>query len=137
MNRFETAKPQVDAALQALIDAWNRQDIEAYRACWAFGELPASIAGLREGFGSERICNLGHSVRFPSADVAVVHVRWERQRSNGDEIPKRGILTHILQRTPAGWVFVGAGNTDLSPVETSHAEYLASMGALWAAPYGR
>ncbi len=137
MNRSESAKPQVDAALAAMIDAWNRRDMEAYRACWAFGQLPASIAGLRQGFGSEPICNLGHSVRFPCADVAVVHVRWERQRTNANETPRRGILTHILQKTQAGWVFVGAGNTDLAPLETSHAEYLASIGALWAAPCGR
>lgn len=129
---------QIEALVAAMFATWNRGDLEAYANSWTEdGELVNVLGMHRHGraeilaeleflhatrFRGTQIFDLGHDVRFLTPEVAVVHVRWEMRGDAGQpghevhEGVRRGILTHIAQRTPEGWRLVASQNTDVQPI---------------------
>jgi uncharacterized protein (TIGR02246 family) len=121
--------------------------VERFAAAWSAGDAPAigalfaddadfvNVVGLwwrrradieqAHAYGFERIFAgstmrlLETRVRRMSADVAVVHGRWELAGQRGPEGSpggrRRGVLVLVARRTPAGWEAVTAQNTDRLP----------------------
>ena len=129
---------QIESLLAAMIADWNRGDAQAYADYWSQdGELINVLGMHRQGraeilaelkflhatrFRGTQLQDLGHSIRFLPPDVAVVHVRWEMRGDAGQpghevrEGVRRGIMTHIVQRTGEGWQLVSSQNTDIQPI---------------------
>jgi hypothetical protein len=96
-------------------------------ACTTNGrdKLLAELRWLHsDRFRNTQIRDLGHSVRFLSPAVAVVHMRWEMQNDSGmpglptENGVRRSIFTNVAQRTREGWRFVASQNTDAVAMPT-------------------
>ena len=128
----------IESLLAAMEDRWNRHDPKAYSELWAEdahfvnvlgmrrhnrAELWAEISWLHSGrFARTHIRTLGHSERFLSPDLALVFQEWEMTGDPGQpEYPvkdgtRRGVFTHVAQRTGEGWLLLASQNTDRLPV---------------------
>ncbi|MBZ5575539.1 MAG: SgcJ/EcaC family oxidoreductase [Acidobacteriia bacterium] len=133
-----SAVEEIEAAIRAMAEAWNRHDTKAYVAAWAEDcsfvnvlgmhrkgrvELLAEIDWLHAGrFKNTQIHIERHSVRFLTPDVAVAVMWWHmtgdpgmpgHPTQNGE---RHGVFTHVIQRRPEGWRFVASQNTDKPPI---------------------
>ena len=83
-------------------------------------ELRFLHSGLLRG---TQIRELGHSVRWLSPEIAVVHMKWEMTK-----VPYRpgycetgvcrGVFTHVIQRTAASWQAIASQNTGVVDVSS-------------------
>jgi uncharacterized protein (TIGR02246 family) len=133
------AHVEIDAMLASLIDRWNRHDVPEYVSFWledgdfvnvigthhhGRDQLQAELEWLHGGrFRNTQIRDLGHSIRFLSPDLAIIHMHWHMDGDPGmpghpsDDGVRRGIFTHVAQRTSqGGWRFVASQNTDIVSV---------------------
>ena len=127
---------EIDAMLASLIDCWNRHDVPAYISFWredcdfvnvigthhhGRDKLQAELEWLHDGrFRNTQLRNIGHSIRFLSPDLAIIHMRWHMDGDPGmpghpsDDGIRRGIFTHVAQKNARGrWRFVASQNTDV------------------------
>ena len=133
-----TARKEIDATLADMVAAWNRGDVRGYVWFWSEeGELVNVLGMHRSGreeilaeleflhagrFRGTQIRDLGHSVRFLSDRIAIVHLPWEMSGDRGQpghEAPggiRRGIFTHVICRGPEGWRITASQNTDVVPI---------------------
>jgi uncharacterized protein (TIGR02246 family) len=117
---------------------WNRHDAQAYSELWVEdahfvnvlgmrrfnrAELFAEISFLHAGrFARTHIRTLNHSQRFLTPDLTIVFQEWEMTGDPGQpEHPvkdgtRRGVFTHVAQRTPQGWRLLASQNTDRLPI---------------------
>jgi uncharacterized protein (TIGR02246 family) len=124
--------------IAAMEQCWNRHDTKAYSELWAEdahfvnvlgmrrynrAELFAEISWLHSGrFAHTQIRTLHHSPRFLAPDLAIVFQEWEMTGDPGQpEYPvkggtRRGVFTHVAQRTPEGWRLLASQNTDRLPI---------------------
>jgi len=93
------AHAEIDAMLASLIDCWNRHDIPAYTSFWledcdfvnvigthhhGRDKLQAELEWLHGGrFKNTQIRDSGHSIRFQSPDLAIIHMRWHMDGDPG------------------------------------------------------
>jgi len=121
----------VEAVLAALVEAWNRHDMDALGNLFAEQADFVNVIGMRfkgrtaiatahrelhkDRFAHTEIrqlhCDLAHLTR----EIALAHVRWEM---TGDPLApadgvRRGVLTHVLLRKDGRWYFRATQNTDI------------------------
>jgi uncharacterized protein (TIGR02246 family) len=133
-----TAQQQIEAMLSVMFAAWNRGDVPGYAAFWEQDADLVNVLGMwRQGrseilaeldflhsnrFRGTQIRDLGHTIRFLTPEVAVVHVRWEMRGDLGQAGHeaqggiRRGIFTHTARRADQGWRIAASQNTDISPI---------------------
>ena len=134
----QAAAAGIEQLIAAMEQSWNRHDTKAYSELWAEdahfvnvlgmrrynrAELFAEISWLHSGrFAQTQIRTLNHSERFLTPDLAIVFHEWEMTGDPGQsEYPvkdgtRRGVLTHVSQRTAEGWRLLASQNTDRLPV---------------------
>jgi uncharacterized protein (TIGR02246 family) len=130
------AKPE-DVA-PALVDAWNRHDMDAFGALMAEDVEFVNVLGMwwrgrADTVGAHKQVHasifkdsvLGGrtaSVKYLRPDVALVQITWdmtghlELDRSGNPGKPRKGVLSLVLSREGAGWLIRGAHNTDTVPM---------------------
>jgi uncharacterized protein (TIGR02246 family) len=159
MDNMESARGEIESVLGGLIEAWNRHDVDTYCQYWVEDADFVNVIGMRHQ-GREKIQDelawlhagrfskttmriLGYSIRFLYADAAVVHVHWQLDGDPGmpghpsQNGTRRGVFTHVVQRTAAGWRFIASQNTDRLLVAEQRPASLTmpDVGAAWAAAY--
>ncbi len=124
--------------LAQLIECWNRHDVPAYTSFWIEdcdfvnvlgmhhrdrASLRAELEWLHGGrFRSSRLRDLGHSVRFLSSDLAIVHMNWQMDGDPGmpghpsDNGVRGGVFTHVAQNRAGDWKIIASQNTDAQPI---------------------
>jgi hypothetical protein len=65
---------------------------------------------------------LGHSIRFLTPEIAIVHLRWEMRGDPGQpghEVEggiRQGIFTPVAVKREEGWRLAASQNTDIKPI---------------------
>ena len=121
----------VEGTLEALIDTWNRHDMDAMEVLFAThadfvnvvgmhfkgrAEIAAAHRLLHDGrFARTRLKQLQASVNYITSEVALAHVRWEMtgDPAAGPNGTRRGTMSHVLIRKDGQWMFRSSHNTDI------------------------
>ena len=132
-----SASTLVDAAVSALMDAWNRHDMVAYAAQFhpqadfvnVIGmhwtgrqEIEAAHLHLHHTiFRNSTLQSEGHTVRFLAPEIAIAHVNWQMTGAEG--LPgwdvatvRHGVMTLVLVGDAGNWLVTAAHNTDIVPL---------------------
>jgi uncharacterized protein (TIGR02246 family) len=116
-------------------DCWNRHDMEAFAHLFAADADFVNVVGMwwknrseiKEAhrathatmFKNSQLSIKENAVRFLKPDVAVCRSKWQltghTSPSGAPELPRHGILTHVLQKERDRWVIVVSQNTDIVP----------------------
>jgi uncharacterized protein (TIGR02246 family) len=138
MANNNQAARDIETVFQTMADLWNRHDTRAYTSLWKEDADFVNVLGMHRGSRKEMQAELDylhagrfkdtqirlehHKIRFLSPDCAVAHLWWEMSGDPGmpgypvEDGRRRGIFTHVLERTPDGWRFVASQNTDVLPI---------------------
>jgi uncharacterized protein (TIGR02246 family) len=160
MEHTDKSRAEIEALLERMIEAWNRHDVDSYCAHWvedadfvnAVGMRHQSRAALEEElkwlhsdrFARTTLRIIGHSVRFLNGEAAIVHMLWQMDGDPGmpghpsQDGVRRGVFTHVVARTAAGWRMVASQNTDRLPVADAPRPQrmtMTNVGAKWADAY--
>jgi uncharacterized protein (TIGR02246 family) len=139
----------IEALFAAMAERWNRHDIEGYVRLWTEDldfvnvvglhrrgrrELQAELEWLHGGrFQNTQIRIESSAVRWLTADLALAHVEWSMTGDPGmpgfptQDGKRRGIFTHVVQRTADGWRFVASQNTDRLPIPDPLADGVSGL----------
>lgn len=132
-----SAKASIISLLDAMVQAWNTHDAEAYTEGLAddvdytnvFGitvhgrdAVTAShIAIFRGMFAQSKLSLTDMRIRLLREDIAAVDARWEMEGArspSGEPWPKRyGLMNMIAERRDRTWVFSVFHNMDLPAAE--------------------
>jgi len=124
----------VEALTAAMVEAWNRHDMEAFGNLFVesadfvniFGDLlkgrdhivTEHAARHRSMFRAARLTIHSTDVRNLRPDIAVVRSRWQMddlQHPDGKAAPSRtGLLIHVMERGDGGWHIVATQNTEIA-----------------------
>ena len=125
------AEDAIQATIDLLVDAWNRNDMTAFASLFSDHASYVSATGLwlkgrqaiREGLSTKvatsddgRVVFTGARINLIRADVAIVHNTWE-MTSDRDQAEKfesrRGVITQVLVNDGERWQIAALQNTDL------------------------
>lgn len=125
----------VKAVLSGFEDAWNSHDMDAFGRLFSEDADFVNVRGTRwigrpaiqeahtashaAQFKNSRLRIGETTLRFPMPEVAVARSLWDLEghtTPTGEPQPARkGILTNVLAKGPAGWKVVSSQNTDIVP----------------------
>lgn len=138
VRTMNNSNPEIEAVFKTMAEHWNRHDTKAYAALWKEDSDFVNVVGMHRGNRRELLAELDylhadrfknsqirlerHKIRMLNPDIAIAHLWWEMSGDPG--VPghptqggmRRGIFTHVLERTPEGWRFVASQNTDVLPI---------------------
>ena len=140
MTAFSAHKSQDETAAirnveKSLQEAWNHHDAKAFASfftedadCvnvvgWWWKGRPQIESKVADShvfmFRDSTYTNDEVYIRFLTAQIAVVHVRWSmaghRKPDGAPGQPRTGIQTHILQEQEGKWLIAVFNNTDSVP----------------------
>jgi uncharacterized protein (TIGR02246 family) len=137
MTSTQTA-PGIDTVVSAVVEAWNRHDMQAYSAQFTEDADFVNVVGMhfrgrprieavhvdlhRTIFKNSMIRAVSATVRPVNDQVALAHVAWEMTGAEGLpgwNVPqvRKGMLSLVLLRTGDRWLITAAQNTDSVPLE--------------------
>jgi uncharacterized protein (TIGR02246 family) len=119
------------------IDTWNRHDMTAHVALFHPDADFVNVLGRRMHgrteidaihqrlhrtiFRNSALRSEGHTVRFLTPAIAIVHLNWEMTGAEG--LPgwqpaevRHGLMTWVLVEEDGKWRIVAAHNTDTVPI---------------------
>lgn len=128
-----SAQTEVEQAVAAFAECWNRHDMDAFAALFATDAEFVNVVGLWWKGRAEikaahefthstlfRHSRLGIgevAVRFPSPQLATARCRWTLEgHLDPDDTPlptRHGILLNLLQHANGRWLIVDSQNTDI------------------------
>jgi uncharacterized protein (TIGR02246 family) len=130
--------PKPEDVAPALVEAWNRHDMDAFGALMAEDVEFINVLGMwwrgRKAtvdahkqvhasiFKDSLLGGRTASVKYLRPDVALVHISWdmtghlELDRSGNPGKLREGVLTAVLTREGAGWLIRAVHNTDTVPI---------------------
>ena len=134
----EQAIREIEAIVEQMAERWNRHDTRSYADLWTEDCMFINVVGIdrhgrrellseldylhKDRFRNTQIRVERQAVRLLAPDLAVANVWWHMTGDPGmPEYPtrggeRRGVFTHVVQRTAAGWRFVASQNTDRLPI---------------------
>ena len=140
MTAFSAHKSQDETAAirnveTGLQEAWNHHDAKAFASLftedadcvnvvgWWWKGRPQIENKVADShvfmFRDSTYTNDEVHIRFLTAQIAVVHVRWSmvghRNPDGSPGQPRKGIQTHILQEQEGKWLIAVFNNTDSVP----------------------
>jgi uncharacterized protein (TIGR02246 family) len=136
INKTTTAT-EVDKVVSDVIDTWNRHDMTAHTALFHPDADFVNVLGKRlQGrkeideihhhlhrtiFRNTVLRSEGHTVRFLTPTIALVHVNWEMTGAEGlpgwqPAAVRHGLMTWVLVEENGKWLITAAHNTDTVPI---------------------
>lgn len=137
MTSTQTA-PGIDTVVSAVVEAWNRHDMQAYSAQFTEDADFVNVVGMhfrgrpqieavhvdlhRTIFRNSFLRAVSATVRPVNDQVALAHVAWEMTGAEGLpgwNVPelRKGMMSLVLVRTGDRWLITAAQNTDAVPLE--------------------
>lgn len=128
---IENSTLTVEGTLGAMIETWNRHDMDAMEALFAPNADFVNVVGMHfkgsaeiaaahrllhnNRFAHTWLKQLQASVNYIISDIALAHVRWEMigDPAAGPSGIRRGTMTHVLVRKDSQWLFRSTQNTDI------------------------
>ena len=128
----------VDTVVSAVVEAWNRLDMQAYSAQFTDDADFVNVVGMhfrgrpqieavhidlhRTIFRNSIVRAVSTTVRFVSDQIALAHVAWEMTGAEGLpgwNVPelRKGMMGLVLVRNGDRWLITAAQNTDAVPLE--------------------
>ena len=128
----------VDTVVSAVVEAWNRHDMQAYSAQFTDDADFVNVVGMhfrgrpqieavhidlhRTIFRNSIVRAVSTTVRFVSDQIALAHVAWEMTGAEGLpgwNVPelRKGMMGLVLVRNGDRWLITAAQNTDAVPLE--------------------
>ena len=128
----------VSAVVSAVVEAWNRHDMQAYSAQFTEDADFVNVVGMhfrgrpqieavhvdlhRTIFRNSMIRAVSATVRPVNDQVALAHVAWEMTGAEGLpgwNVPdlRKGMLSLVLLRAGDRWLITAAQNTDSVPLD--------------------
>ena len=124
-----------DALVGGFVRAWNSHDMKALGDLFTDDADFVNVVGMwwkgrdeiqarhaeshTTSFKTTTLVATGTAVRFPAADVGVIHFTWELtgevDRDGKSAGPRRGIMQIVAARREDGWRIVAAQNTNALP----------------------
>lgn len=130
--------PGIDTVVSAVVEAWNRHDMQAYAAQFTEDADFVNVIGMhfrgrpkiesvhvdlhRTIFKNSILRAVNTTVRSVNDQVALAHVAWEMTGAEGLpgwNVPelRKGMMSLVLVRTGDRWLITAAHNTDAVPLE--------------------
>jgi uncharacterized protein (TIGR02246 family) len=132
------ALKDIEALITAAVERWNRHDVMGYASLWTEDSDFVNVVGIhRRGrrelqaelewlhgdrFRNTQVRMERPSVRLLTTELALAHVEWSMTGDPGmpgfptEDGQRRGVFTHVVQRTAEGWRFIASQNTDTLPI---------------------
>jgi len=132
-----SAATSMDRVVSEAIDTWNRHDMTAHTALFHPDADFVNVLGKRMRgrteidaihqnlhrtiFRNSVLRSEGHTVRFLSPVVAIVHLNWQMTGAEGVQgwqpaATRHGIMTWVLVEQNGSWLIIASHNTDSVPV---------------------